>query len=115
MGPSRKFTITSRAGPRLGMVSEGADGQEREHAALIVAIGGRGQADDSHRLCASGLLDGARLVRKEDGDVPASEGYSLAQIMPQHHIQSIVPQRPGNLLCRGRIITVAPQSPFNRR
>ena len=60
-------------------------------------------------------IDGARLVREEDGDVPASEGCWLAQIMTQHHIQTIVSQRPGDLLGRCRIIIVVPQSPFNRR
>jgi hypothetical protein len=42
-------------------------------------------------------LDGAGLFRKEDGDVRASGGCSLAQIMPQHYIQSIVPQGLGAL------------------
>ena len=60
-------------------------------------------------------LDGARLFRKEDGDVRASGGCSLAQIMPQHYIQSIVPQGPGDLLCCGRVIVITPQSSFNRR
>ena len=60
-------------------------------------------------------IDGARLVRKEDGDVPASEGCSLAQIVTQHHIQPIVPQRPGDPLRCRRVIIIVPQSPFNRR
>jgi hypothetical protein len=39
---------------------EGANGQERQHASLIVAIGGRGQAENGYRLCASRLLDGGQ-------------------------------------------------------
>ena len=35
--------------------------------------------------------------------------------MTQHHIQAIVSQCPGDLLGRGRIKIVVPQSPFNRR
>ncbi len=58
---------------------------------------------------------GARVLREVDGGVPAPGGYSLAQIMSQHHIQPVVPQRPGDLLGRDRIILVALQSPFNRR
>lgn len=60
-------------------------------------------------------IDGARLVREPDGDVPAMGGCLLTQIVAQHHIQPVVTQSPGDLLRRGRVIIVGSQPPCNRR
>jgi hypothetical protein len=57
----------------------------------------------------------ARCFKEEGRGFPAMRGCWLAQIMTQHYIQTIVPQSPGDLLGRGAVIRITPQSTFNWR